>query len=174
MRADRQRRMHGSERASSLARLPGLRLRPGAGTRREAAALQRQEARPRTGNGERYITSSRGRIILPFLSRSEQPIYVYTNDTPQGKLEMWIDMFQVGQLPPRAAVDIAPQAPERYEIRVIIWNTEDVPLVESQFLTGEKSSDIYVKGYAIVNIWEKGGGGEKGGEREEEECFSLD
>lgn len=65
---------------------------------------------------------------------------------------MWIDMFRVGQLPPKPAVNIAPPTSEEYEIRVIIWNTEDVPLVESQFLTGEKCSDIYVKGYVIVKI----------------------
>lgn len=75
--------------------------------------------------------------------------------TSQGKLEMWIDMFRIGQLPSKPAVDIAPQAPEEYEIRVIIWNTEDVPLVESQFLTGEKCSDIYVKGYVITNMEEQ-------------------
>ncbi|EFN60493.1 Fer-1-like protein 4 [Camponotus floridanus] len=73
----------------------------------------------------------------------------------QGKLEMWIDMFRVGQLPPKAAVNIAPPTPEEYEIRVIIWNTEDVPLVESQFLTGEKCSDIYVKGWILYEDYQK-------------------
>lgn len=34
----------------------------------------------------------------------------------------------------------------RYELRIIIWNTEDVILEDSNFLTGEKSSDIYIKG----------------------------
>ncbi|KAI4503915.1 hypothetical protein M0802_001318 [Mischocyttarus mexicanus] len=64
----------------------------------------------------------------------------------QGRLEVWIDMFPIGNLPPKPAVNISPIVPEEYEIRVIVWNTEDVPLVESQFLTGEMSSDIYVKG----------------------------
>ena len=32
-----------------------------------------------------------------------------------------------------------------YELRVIIWNTADVELVDSS-ITGEKMSDIYVKG----------------------------
>jgi len=70
----------------------------------------------------------------------------------QGKLEMWIDMFQMGHLPLKPAINISPPVPEEYEIRVIVWNTEDVPLVDSHFLTGEKCSDIYVKGYIIVNI----------------------
>ncbi|XP_053997924.1 otoferlin-like [Hylaeus anthracinus] len=69
----------------------------------------------------------------------------------QGKLELWVDMFQFDELPPKPAVDISPPVPEEYEIRVIVWNTEDVPLVDSQFLTGEKCSDIYVKGY--VRKW---------------------
>lgn len=38
----------------------------------------------------------------------------------------------------------------RYELRVIIWNTEDVILEDSNFLTGQKSSDIYVKGYTYL------------------------
>ncbi|XP_066595937.1 otoferlin [Prorops nasuta] len=67
----------------------------------------------------------------------------------QGKLELWIDIFQIGQMPIKAAVDITPQSPEEYEIRVIVWNTESVPLVESQFLTGDKCSDIYVKGWIL-------------------------
>ncbi|XP_035743561.1 otoferlin-like [Vespa mandarinia] len=67
----------------------------------------------------------------------------------QGRLEVWVDMFPVGNLPPRPAVNITPLEPEEYEIRVIVWNTEDVPLMESQFLTGEKSSDIYVKGWIL-------------------------
>ncbi|XP_039312849.1 otoferlin [Solenopsis invicta] len=65
----------------------------------------------------------------------------------QGKLEMWVDLFRIGQLPPKSAVNITPPTPEEYEIRVIVWNTENVPLTESQFLTGEKCSDIYVKGW---------------------------
>ncbi|KAG7207640.1 hypothetical protein KM043_009260 [Ampulex compressa] len=73
----------------------------------------------------------------------------------QGKLELWVDMFQFGQLPPKPAVDIRPQAPEEYEIRVIVWNTEDVPLVESQFLTGEKCSDIYVKGWILYEDYQR-------------------
>jgi len=33
-----------------------------------------------------------------------------------------------------------------YELRVIIWNTDSVILQDDNFFTGEKSSDIYVKG----------------------------
>ncbi|XP_078046839.1 otoferlin [Augochlora pura] len=73
----------------------------------------------------------------------------------QGKLELWIDMFQFGELPPRPASDIRPPIPQEYEIRVIVWNTEDVPLVDSQFLTGEKCSDVYVKGWILYDDYQK-------------------
>lgn len=34
----------------------------------------------------------------------------------------------------------------RYELRIIIWNTQDVVLDDTNLLTGQRSSDIYVKG----------------------------
>lgn len=34
----------------------------------------------------------------------------------------------------------------RYELRVIIWNTDDVFLDDVNPFTGDPSSDIYVKG----------------------------
>lgn len=73
----------------------------------------------------------------------------------QGKLEMWIDMFPMSELPPKPPIDITPQAPEDFELRVIIWNTENVPLVDNQFLTGEKCSDIYVKGWILPEDTQK-------------------
>ena len=33
-----------------------------------------------------------------------------------------------------------------FELRVIIWNTDDVILEDDGFMTGEKMSDIYVRG----------------------------
>lgn len=33
-----------------------------------------------------------------------------------------------------------------FELRVIIWNTDDVILEDDAFMTGEKMSDIYVRG----------------------------
>ncbi|XP_044010396.1 otoferlin [Aphidius gifuensis] len=73
----------------------------------------------------------------------------------QGKLELWIDMLHSDDLPPKPPIDIKPQLPIEYELRVIIWNTEDIPLVDSQFLSGEKSSDIYVKGWILYEDHQK-------------------
>ena len=38
----------------------------------------------------------------------------------------------------------------RFELRVVIWNTEDVLMDEVNLVTGEACSDIYVKGYEKI------------------------
>ncbi|XP_069567394.1 fer-1-like protein 4 [Brachyistius frenatus] len=73
---------------------------------------------------------------------------------PQGYLHMWVDMFPT-DVPAPPTVDIKPRLPEQYELRVIIWNTDDVFLDDVNPFTGDPSSDIYVKG------WIKGLEGDK-------------
>ncbi|XP_067460357.1 fer-1-like protein 6 [Thunnus thynnus] len=65
----------------------------------------------------------------------------------QGQVQMWVDIFPMDLPHPRPPVDISPRKPKGYELRIIIWNTEDVILEDSNFLTGQQSSDIYVKGW---------------------------
>uniref|UniRef100_G1RH00 Fer-1 like family member 4 (pseudo n=1 Tax=Nomascus leucogenys TaxID=61853 RepID=G1RH00_NOMLE len=64
----------------------------------------------------------------------------------QGSLHMWIDIFPQ-DVPPPPPVDIKPRQPISYELRVVIWNTEDVVLDDVNPFTGEMSSDIYVKSW---------------------------
>lgn len=44
---------------------------------------------------------------------------------------------------------------DRFELRVIVWNTDEVVLEDDDIFTGEKSSDIFVRGYGIffIRIW---------------------
>ncbi|KAM8947023.1 fer-1-like protein 4 isoform 2-T2 [Pelodytes ibericus] len=82
---------------------------------------------------------------------------LYNDDNPglgQGSLHMWIDMFP-NDVPAPPPVNIKPREPVSYELRVIIWNTDDVILDDVNPFTGEPSSDIYVK------AWMKGLNGEK-------------
>ncbi|KAF7282748.1 hypothetical protein GWI33_002001 [Rhynchophorus ferrugineus] len=65
----------------------------------------------------------------------------------QGKLQLWIDIFSRIEYPIPDRVNITPRKPISYELRVIIWNTSDVILEEDDIFTGEKKSDIYIKGW---------------------------
>ncbi|XP_058469617.1 otoferlin isoform X7 [Solea solea] len=72
----------------------------------------------------------------------------------QGRVEMWVDMFPMDMPAPGPAIDISPRKPKRYELRVIIWNTDEVILEDDDYFTGEKSSDIFVRGFELrVVIW---------------------
>lgn len=59
---------------------------------------------------------------------------------------MWVDIFPKtgANIPP--PIDISPRKPEKYYLRIVVWNTKDVLLDEVSVATGEAMSDIYVKG----------------------------
>ena len=68
-----------------------------------------------------------------------------------GRVQMWIDMFPMDLTMPGEPVNIAVRKPLEYELRVVIWNTEDVLPDETNALTGESSSDIFIKGWLEGN-----------------------
>ncbi|GCC36688.1 hypothetical protein chiPu_0015185 [Chiloscyllium punctatum] len=65
----------------------------------------------------------------------------------QGRIEMFVDMFPKDMPAPGAPIDISPRKPKKYELRVIVWNTDEVILEDDDYFTGEKSSDIFVRGW---------------------------
>lgn len=65
----------------------------------------------------------------------------------QGRVQLWVDLFDMDGPSPGMNVDITPRKPTSYELRVIIWNTEDVILGDINILTGQPCADIYVKGW---------------------------
>ena len=72
-----------------------------------------------------------------------------SNCIMQGSLQMWVDIFPLdNKLPP--LVDISLRKPEKFELRVIVFNTSDVEMDEISVVTGEAMSDIYLKGYVCM------------------------
>lgn len=92
---------------------------------------------------------------VPFVGTALVPEHVekrplYSKNKPgivQGRLDMWVDIFDLslGEVPP--PVDITKRLPQRYELRMIVWNTAKVPLVDNSFFVGKRHTDILVKAW---------------------------
>ncbi|XP_076990834.1 fer-1-like protein 5 [Tamandua tetradactyla] len=114
--------------------------------------LQRFEPKPPTAQN---LGPNKERLALHVLHlQGLVPEHVetrtlYSDSQPgidQGKVQLWVDVFPVVLGRPGPPVDISPRKPKRYELRCIIWKTEDVDLKDFN-LSGGKSSDIYIKGW---------------------------
>lgn len=71
------------------------------------------------------------------------------SEIEQGKIEIWIDMFKTNNnLAFRPTlIDISPRKPLKFQLRIIIYRTEEVELDDVNLATGERTSDIYIKCY---------------------------
>ncbi|MGH0135653.1 UNVERIFIED_CONTAM: hypothetical protein FKN15_044672 [Acipenser sinensis] len=67
---------------------------------------------------------------------------------PEGRLQLWVDMFPKSLGPPGPPFNITPRKAKRFYLRCVIWNTSDV-ILDDVSVTGEKMSDIYVKGWML-------------------------
>ncbi|XP_070804868.1 LOW QUALITY PROTEIN: dysferlin [Pituophis catenifer annectens] len=69
-------------------------------------------------------------------------------DIEQGKVQLWVDLFPKSLGPPGPPFNVTPRRAKRFYLRCIVWNAQDV-ILDDLSITGQKMSDIYVKGWLV-------------------------
>lgn len=72
----------------------------------------------------------------------QRPLYSPKSKAPQGVLECFTEIFTVPEAKINPAWDITPPERKDFELRVIIWETKGVKLMDA----AEACNDLYVKG----------------------------
>ncbi|KAL5107681.1 Otoferlin [Taenia crassiceps] len=90
-----------------------------------------------------------GNVLVPEHVEVRRLLHPEKGSLEQGRLMMWVDMFDRDEDKPPPPIDVTPRTPEPWELRCIIYNTAEVVLNDTSLFSNEKSADIYVRGWML-------------------------
>ncbi|KAH9281037.1 Otoferlin [Echinococcus granulosus] len=90
-----------------------------------------------------------GTVLVPEHVEVRRLLHPEKGSLEQGRLMMWVDMFDRDEGKPPPPIDVTPRTPEPWELRCIIYNTAEVVLNDTSLFSNEKSADIYVRGWML-------------------------
>lgn len=61
----------------------------------------------------------------------QRDLFLDKSGVAQGCIEMWVEIFTASMAPRYPLVNIEPPAKEKYELRVVVWNAEDLLALDS-------------------------------------------
>ena len=70
-------------------------------------------------------------------------LWAPTSANPQGYLQMWVDILTPAQAKQYPRINIAKPPPEKFQLRVIVWKSKEVPNFDDM----TDASDLYVKAW---------------------------
>ncbi|VDM32227.1 unnamed protein product [Hydatigera taeniaeformis] len=90
-----------------------------------------------------------GTVLVPEHVEVRRLLHPEKGSLEQGRLMMWVDIFDRDEDKPPPPIDVTPRTPEPWELRCIIYNTAEVVLNDTSLFSNEKSADIYVRGWVL-------------------------
>ncbi len=69
----------------------------------------------------------------------------------QGKLRLWMEMLNPSDAKKYPPMDISPPEQQQYELRVIVWECKDCPIMDET----TSMNDLYITGELVTNVEEE-------------------
>jgi hypothetical protein len=77
---------------------------------------------------------------LPTKPVERRTLHCPTSSAPQGKLDLWVDLLPLADAKKNPPVNICPIPPMLFEVRVIVWGTREITIMDE--IT--QQNDLYV------------------------------
>ena len=95
-----------------------------------------------------YSTNWRELEVKPVETRS---LWSEQSSVSQGKLKLWMEMMSPSEAKKYPMIDIRPPEMEPYELRVVVWECKDCPIMD----TTTNMNDLYITAEMVTTVKEE-------------------